>query len=148
MGGGWRAYSGAIFCDDNIQRLHTLTHSRLKKYYQTLHTDLGKKQDVRFLHLEASILESVSQELFEGVATSLESMCWLLCGQLPWSSATLPACDPMFRFQVTMLNKRRRDKTARESEGTLVAFLGKKADYAALPYNLFITSLQKFTNNY
>ena len=46
------------------------THSRLKEYYQTLHTDLGKKQDERFLQLESSVLESVSQELFEGVAAS------------------------------------------------------------------------------
>lgn len=307
------------------------THSRLKEYYQTLHTDLGKKQDERLLQLESSVLESVSQELFEGVAASygehvlaavraaamenteeslnllnlfmiemrevlarqrrdynlsdqfpaeypvfqqaskiddcpvnnldMERACGLVdhrlkklrtlqavsrslilaradelrggkksefrgfkeeCErkrqlELEWrqetkekfakgaeekqivaqakerkrlnmldclkgsggpftsaeeveqflqqpgpekdkqqrmkkelqfareSSTTLPACDPMFRIQVTMPNKRRRDKTAREFGDALVAFLGKKADSAALPYDLFSTSLQKFT---
>ena len=62
------------------------------------------------------------------------------------SSTTLPSVDPLFRIQVTLPNKRRRDKTAKEFGESLMAFLGKKAESAAMEYNLFKSSLRKFSS--
>ena len=62
------------------------------------------------------------------------------------SSTTLPSVDPLFRIQVTLPNKRRRDKTSTEFGGSLMAFLGKKAKSAAMEYNLFKSSLRKFSS--
>lgn len=60
------------------------------------------------------------------------------------SSTTLPSCDPLFKIQVTMPNKKRRDKTACEFGDSLMAFLGKKEESLAMDYNLFRSSLRKF----
>ena len=48
------------------------------------------------------------------------------------SSTTLPRVDPLFKIQVTMKNKKRRDKTAIEFGEALMAYLGKKADRSVL----------------
>ena len=45
------------------------THSSLKAFYTQLHSDLGKLAD-KFFALKGSVFESVSQEVFDGVATS------------------------------------------------------------------------------
>ena len=63
------------------------------------------------------------------------------------SSTTLPSVDPLFRIQVTLPNKKRRDKTASEFGESLMAFLGKKAESAAMEYNLFKSSLRKFSQD-
>lgn len=60
------------------------------------------------------------------------------------SSTNLPSVDPLFRIQVTLPNNRRRDKTAKEFGDFLMALLGKKAESAAMEYNLFRSSLRKF----
>ena len=60
------------------------------------------------------------------------------------SSTTLPSLDPLFWIQVTLPNNRRRDKSAKEFGDSLMAFLGKKAESAAMEYNLFRSSLRKF----
>ena len=62
------------------------------------------------------------------------------------SSTTLPSTDPLFRIQVTLPNKKRRDKTNMEFVDSLMSFLGKKAESTAMEYNLFKTSLQKFSS--
>ena len=62
------------------------------------------------------------------------------------SSTTLPSTDPLFRIQVTLPNKKRRDKTTMEFVDSLMSFLGKKAESTAMEYNLFKTSLQKFSS--
>ena len=53
------------------------------------------------------------------------------------SSTTLPKVDPLFRVQVTLPNKKRRDKTAEEFGEALVAYLGKKSDVINLEYETF-----------
>ena len=58
------------------------------------------------------------------------------------SSTTLPRVDPMFKVQVTLENKKRRDKTALEFAEALMAYLGKKADRAVVEYELFSKSLR------
>ena len=67
------------------------------------------------------------------------------------SSTTLPSVDPIFKIQVTLPSKKRRDKTATEFASSLMAYLGKKADRATMEYNLFKNSLEKYaspeTNN-
>ena len=62
------------------------------------------------------------------------------------SSTTLPSVDPLFRIQVTLPSGKRRDKNPAEFAESLMAFLGKKADSVALPYNVFRSSLQKYTD--
>ena len=47
---------------------------------------------------------------------------------------------------MTVPNNRRRDKTAKEFGDSLMAFLGKKAETAAMEYSLFRPSLQKFNS--
>ena len=59
------------------------------------------------------------------------------------SSTTLPKVDPLFRVQVTLPNKKRRDKTAEEFGEALVAYLGKKSDVINLEYETFKSSLAK-----
>ena len=44
------------------------------------------------------------------------------------SSTTLPKVDPLFRIQVVLPNKKRRDKTSLEFAEALSAFLGKQSD--------------------
>ena len=56
------------------------------------------------------------------------------------SSTTLPRVDPMFKVQVTLENKKRRDKTSLEIAETPVAYLGKKADRAVVEYELISKS--------
>ena len=63
------------------------------------------------------------------------------------SSTTLPSADPLFKIQVTLPNKKRRDKTSEEFGASLMAFLGKKADDNVMDYNLFKSSLQKYSNS-
>lgn len=60
------------------------------------------------------------------------------------SSTTLLSVDPLFQIQVTLPNNRRRDKTAKEFGDSLMAFLGKMAESAAMEYNLFRSSLRNF----
>ena len=61
------------------------------------------------------------------------------------SSTTLPKVDPLFRVQVVMPNKKRRDKTAAEFGEALVAFLGKKSDRVSMDYSVFKDSLAKLS---
>ena len=62
------------------------------------------------------------------------------------SSTTLPSVDQLFKIQVTMPNKKRRDKNAEEFGEALKTFLGKKSDQADMDYKLFKESLNKFAN--
>lgn len=61
------------------------------------------------------------------------------------SSTTLPQADQVFRVQVTMPNKKRRDKTAEEFGESLMVYLGKKSDKAVIEYQKFKEALDKFT---
>ena len=58
------------------------------------------------------------------------------------SSTTLPRVDPLFKIQVTMANKKRRDKTALEFAESLMAYLGRKADRKVVEYESFRQSLR------
>ena len=58
------------------------------------------------------------------------------------SSTTLPRVDPLFKIQVTMADRKRRDKTAKEYAESLAAYLGKKSDRAVLEYESFRQSLR------
>ena len=52
------------------------------------------------------------------------------------SSTTLPSTDPLFKIQVTLPNRRRRDKNAKGFGDSLMAFLAKKSDsYSSMDYN-------------
>ena len=61
------------------------------------------------------------------------------------SSTTLPLVDPIFKIQVTLPTKKRRDKTADEFAASLMAYLGKKSDKATMEYNMFKNSLEKYS---
>ena len=61
------------------------------------------------------------------------------------SSTTLPSNDPIFKIQLTLPNGKRRDKTSVEFAESLMLFLGKKSDSAVLDYNVFKSSLRKFS---
>ena len=61
------------------------------------------------------------------------------------SSTTLPHVDPIFKIQVTLPTKKRRDKTADEFAASLMAYLGKKSDKATMEYNMFKNSLEKYS---
>ena len=63
------------------------------------------------------------------------------------SSTTLPQADQVFRIQVTMPNKKRRDKTVNEFGESLMVYLGKKSDKAVIEYTKFKESLEKFSLN-
>ena len=63
------------------------------------------------------------------------------------SSTTLPQADQVFRIQVTMPNKKRRDKTVQEFGESLMVYLGKKSDKAVIEYKKFKESLEKFSLN-
>ena len=58
------------------------------------------------------------------------------------SSTTLPKVDPLFKIQVTMDNKKRRDKSALEFTESLMAYLGKKAERKVVEYESFKNSLR------
>ena len=58
------------------------------------------------------------------------------------SSTTLPRVDPLFKIQVSMANKKRRDKTALEFAESLMAYMGKKADRKVVEYESFRQSLR------
>ena len=62
------------------------------------------------------------------------------------SSTTLPSVDPLFKIQVTLPNRRRREKTAVEFGESLMAFLGKKMEDNSLEYSTFQASLRKYSN--
>ena len=66
--------------------------------------------------------------------------------ELQFARESLPSTDPLFRIQVTLPNKKRRDKTTMEFVDSLMSFLGKKAESTAMEYNLFKTSLKKFSS--
>ena len=59
------------------------------------------------------------------------------------SSITLPKSDKLFRIQITLPNKKRRDKTALEFSECLMAFLGRKSSTHVMEYNVFKNSLEK-----
>ena len=61
------------------------------------------------------------------------------------SSTTLPHVDPIFKIQVTLPTKKRRDKTADEFAASLMAYLEKKSDKATMEYNMFKHSLEKYS---
>ena len=63
------------------------------------------------------------------------------------SSTTLPQADQVFRIQVTMPNKKRRDKTVHEFGESLMVYLGKKSDKSVIEYERFKESLEKFSLN-
>ena len=53
--------------------------------------------------------------------------------------------DQVFRIQVTVLKKRKRDKTANKFGESLMVYLGKKSDKAVIEYKKFKEALEKFT---
>ena len=59
------------------------------------------------------------------------------------SSTTLPKTDPLFRVQVTLPNKKRRDKTPEEFGDALRSYLGKRSEVMNLEYQTFEESLSK-----
>ena len=61
------------------------------------------------------------------------------------SSTTLPQADPIFRIQVTLPSKKRRDKTESEFGESLMVYLGKKSDKSVIEYTKFKESLEKFS---
>ena len=57
-------------------------------------------------------------------------------------------CQPrpnIFKIQVTLPTKKRREKTADEFAASLMAYLGKKYDQASMEYNMFKHSLAKYS---
>ena len=58
------------------------------------------------------------------------------------SSTTLPRVDPLFKIQVTLKDRKRRDKTAEEFADSLMAYLGKKGDRTVMEYETFRRSLR------
>ena len=63
------------------------------------------------------------------------------------STTRLPKTDPLFRIQVTLPNKKRRDKTSEEYAEALVAYLGKRNDVIRLDYSTFKTSLSNISSS-
>ena len=61
------------------------------------------------------------------------------------SATLLQEADQVFMIQVTMPNKKRRDKTANEFGESLMVYLGKKSDKAVIEYKKFKEALEKFT---
>ena len=61
------------------------------------------------------------------------------------SSTTLPKTDPLFRVMITLLNKKKRDKTAEEFGEAMMAFLGKQSDQIYMDYTVFQRSLEKLS---
>ena len=59
------------------------------------------------------------------------------------SSTTLPKVSPIFKIQVTMKDKKRRDKTAIEFGDALKVYLGKKEERIQLDYSAFKESLRQ-----
>ena len=59
------------------------------------------------------------------------------------SSTTLPSVDSIFKLQVTLTTKKRREKTAEEFAISLMAYLGIKSDRAFMEYTMFKDSLEK-----
>ena len=60
---------------------------------------------------------------------------------------TLPSSDTLFNIQAKLPNKKRKDKNSEEFGASLMTFLGKKADDNVMKYNLFKSSLRKYTNS-
>jgi hypothetical protein len=58
---------------------------------------------------------------------------------------TLPSSDTLFNIQAKLPNKKRKDKNSEEFGASLMTFLGKKADDNVMKYNLFKSSLRKYT---
>ena len=61
------------------------------------------------------------------------------------SSTTLPHADPIFKIQVSIPGKKRRDKTAEEFGVALKALYGKRAGKGTLSLETFIDSLKSVT---
>ena len=61
------------------------------------------------------------------------------------SSTTLPSVDPIFKIQVTLPTKKRREKTAEEFAISLMAYLCRKSDRAFMEYTMFKDSLEKYS---
>ena len=61
------------------------------------------------------------------------------------SSTTLPSVDPIFKIQVTLPTKKRREKTAEEFAISLMAYLGKKSEKSSMEYTMFKNSLDKYS---
>ena len=61
------------------------------------------------------------------------------------SSTTLPHADPIFKIQVSIPGKKRRDKTAEEFGVALKALYGKRAGKGTLSLETFIDSLKSAT---
>ena len=59
------------------------------------------------------------------------------------SSTTLPKVDKLFKIQITLPNKKRRDKNAYEFSESLMAFLGRKSSKSVIGYSVFKESLEK-----
>ena len=59
----------------------------------------------------------------------------------------MPSSDALFSIQVKLPNKKRRDKNSEEFGASLMTFLGKKADDNVMDYNLFKSSLRKYSNS-
>ena len=57
------------------------------------------------------------------------------------SSINLPQTDPIFRIQVSLPNKKRRDKTPDEFGVSLKALLGKRSGKAPMSLEIFKKSL-------
>ena len=62
------------------------------------------------------------------------------------SSTTLPKTDPIFKIQVTLPSKKRRDKTAQEYGESMMSYLGKREDYVCLELEKFRDSLVKYAS--
>ena len=67
--------------------------------------------------------------------------------QFARESTTLPSSDTLFNIQAKLPNKKRKDKNSEEFGASLMTFLGKKADDNVMKYNLFKSSLRKYTNS-
>ena len=62
------------------------------------------------------------------------------------SSTSLPHVDPLFKIQITLPSKKRREKTAQEFADSLMAYLGKRSDKATMEYSMFRISLAKYSS--
>ena len=61
------------------------------------------------------------------------------------SSTKLPKSERIFRIQVTLPTKKRRDKSAVEFADSLMAYLGRKTNKKAIDYHLFSKRLENCT---
>ena len=132
-----------------------------RKVAEKFKEDADKKQETALGQERKRILLLESLKLSNGPFTNAEEVEEYLKLDIPekekqtWmkkevqfareSSTTLPRVDPLFKIQVTLPTKKRRDKTANEFGESLMCYLGRKADRAVMEYQTFQATLREIS---